>query len=103
MRKIHCYTDSLLEIYKKEFIRDTKKFFRASKLTVEHLGVPFTIKNEKFEIVGQQDAKELVCRNLEDGTLWNIDRVKVQFAILGDTNGFVGNGRRLKPLSEVTA
>ena len=86
MRKIFCHTDSLLESYLKEFDRDCSKFFRASKVTMEHLEVPFELKGEQWKVIGQIDFKEMACRNLGNNSIWAIDRVDVQRALIGETN-----------------
>jgi len=105
MRKIFCYTDSLLEVFYKDFVRDTDKFFRASKLTLEHMKVEFDYKGDKWKIIGLIDAKEMVCRNINNNSVWAIDRQEVQKAIMGDTNvDFTKQRERnLKPLAEEKA
>lgn len=105
MRRIFCYTEELLEIYYKEFVRDNGKFFRASKVTLEHMKESFKYKSSSWKILGQVDDREMVCKNLEDGTVWAIERMEVQKAILGDTNVDFNKqrNRRLKPLSEIDA
>lgn len=101
MRKIFCYTDSLLEVFYKDFVRDTDKFFRASKITLEHMKNEFEIKGNKWKIVGLIDAREMVCRNLNDNSVWAIDRQEVQRAIMGETNiDFTKKKRNLIPLAE---
>ena len=98
MRKIFCYSDSLLELYKKDYERDTHKFIRASKLEMEHLGVPFEFKGSTYELVGKVDDREVCCKK-DDGTMWAMDRIQVQRAIMGDTNKLFPGGRKLKPLN----
>lgn len=102
MRKIFCYTDSLLDLFYKDFERDCSKFFRASKVGLEHMDTVFEIKGEKYKIVGQVDSREMACRNLDTSSVWAIDRIEVQRAILGETNvDFTKDrSRKLKPLSE---
>jgi hypothetical protein len=102
MRKIFCYNDALLEVFYKEFERDNGKFFRASKVTLDHMKDPFTFKGNSWKIVGQVDDREMVCRNLDDNTVWAIERLDVQRAILGETNLDFNKlrNRKLKPLSE---
>ena len=97
MRKVHCYTDSLLAIYYKEFVRDTNKFFRASKLTLEHMNVEFSYKGSKWKIIGHMDAKEMVCRK-DDGEIWTIDRQEVQKAILGSPAAAPVKTKKMKPV-----
>jgi hypothetical protein len=98
MRKIFCYSDSLLELYYKDFERDCNKFFRASKITLEHMNTSFEHKGSTWKILGQIDDKEMVCRNLVDNTVWAIERTVVQRCILGETN-IVFEKRKLKPLN----
>jgi hypothetical protein len=100
MRKIACYTDSLLEVYYKEFVRDTDKFFRASKLTLEHMKESFSMKGENWKIIGQLDSKEMVCQNVETKAVYAIDRIEVQNAILGETKVDIPKERCLKPLKK---
>jgi hypothetical protein len=103
MRKIFCYTDSLLELFYKDFERDCSKFFRASKVGLEHMDTVFQIGGENYKIIGQVDGREMACRNLDTGGVWAIDRIEVQRAILGETNvDFTKDrSRKLKPLDSV--
>lgn len=103
MRKIFCYTDSLLELFYKDFERDCSKFFRASKVGLEHMDTPFEIAGQTYKIIGQVDSKEMACRNLETGNVWAIDRIDVQRALLGETNVDFTKDRsqKLKTLKKV--
>lgn len=101
MRKIFCYSDSLLEVYRKDYMRDTDKFFRASRLDKQHLGNKFKFKGSEYELIGRIDDRDVACRK-EDGTVWALDRISVQKAIMGESKiQFVGN-RRLKKIEPAT-
>ena len=100
MRKIFCHSPALLEMYYKEFERDASKFFRASKITLEHMDTEFTIKGEKWKVIGQVDFKEMVCKNVESGSIYAIDRIEVQRALIGETNIDFTKKRNLKPLAK---
>jgi len=86
MRKIFCHTPGLLDLYYRDFVRDTDKFFRASKITLEHMNVPFDYKGETWKVIGQIDEKEMACKNIENGSIWAIDRITVQRCLIGETN-----------------
>jgi hypothetical protein len=96
MRKIFCWTESLLEMYRRDFLRDTDKFFRASKVEVKHLEETFEHKGNKWQLVGQIDDKEMVCKNLDTETYWAIDRITVQRCLIGETN-FIFKKTATKP------
>jgi len=88
MRRIKVYSPGLLEMWHKDWIRDTNKFFRALEINDSHARKPFVKDGKIYELIGQVDDKELVCRRLnpegsDDGTLWAMPRFDVQYAILG--------------------
>jgi hypothetical protein len=97
MRKIFCYSDSLLEVYRKDYMRDTDKFFRASKLDKHHLGNKFKFKGSEYELIGRIDDRDVACRK-EDGTVWALDRISVQKAIMGESKVQYAGNRRLKKI-----
>lgn len=102
MRKIFCYTDSLLELFRRDFIRDTQKFFRASKITEAHLDVPFEHKSITWKLIGQTDDKEMICENLTTGGYFGIDRITVQRCLLGEEVAVPKSSyQKMKPVKKI--
>jgi|694.fasta_scaffold12674_25 hypothetical protein len=99
MRKIFCFTDSLLEVYRKDYERDTNKFFRASRLGMEHLGTKFQHKGSEYELIGRIDDRDVCCRK-DDGTMWALDRITVQRYIIGETNVQFEGNRKLRKIEK---
>jgi hypothetical protein len=100
MRKIHCYTPGLLDLFEKDYIRDTNKFIRASRLEKEHLGVKFKLKSSEYTLIGRVDDKDLACLK-DDGSYWAIERILVQRIIIGETNSsYVSSSRRLRKIEK---
>ena len=73
MRKINVYSQSLIDMYVKDFRIDTFKFIRAMTLKLEHLGKTFQYKNVDYELVGKVNDKELCCKKISDNTIWAIE------------------------------
>lgn len=101
MRKIFCYTPELLETFRKDFIRDTQKFFRASRITESHLETPFELKGNMWQLVGQADEKEMVCKNLDNNSYWAIERMVVQRCLIGEVETKrIESPQKMKPVKK---
>jgi len=100
MRKINVYSDSLLELFSKDFWQDCQKFIRAMDVKMEHVGVPFMIKTTEYKLQGKVNDKELSCWKSDDHTLWAIEYRTVQDALLSKKRTVYLSERQLNKLDK---
>lgn len=82
LRKINVFSPSLIEQWKKDFIRDTYKFIRSLKLNSNHLEKQFEMNGEMYKFMGLYDGRDAVVQNISNGTMWFGSKHDIEKCIL---------------------
>jgi len=81
MQKRH-FRESILNVYRKEFLRDTAKFIRASRLLPEHLDTEMEFKGARVLFKGFIDDETAVIEDLDNKCHWILNKKEFEKAIL---------------------
>lgn len=81
MQKRH-FRESILNVYRKEFLRDTAKFIRASRLLPEHLDTEMEFKGARVHFKGFIDDETVVIEDLDNKCHWILNRKEFEKAVL---------------------
>lgn len=69
------FREGALQMYRKEFLRDSAKFIRASRLTIEHLDSEMEYKGARMVLKGfTLDGDCVVVDDLDNDCHWLINR-----------------------------
>lgn len=81
-REIKKPTDSLLEYYRNQFIRNQSKWIRLSKLTPDHLDTEFKIGKTKYWLRGSINPTEFIIEEVDKSKFFIVDSPRVNNIIL---------------------
>ena len=81
MQKRH-FRESLLDLYRKEFLRDAAKFIRASRLLPEHLDTEIQFKGARVIFKGFIDDDTVVIEDLDNSCHWILNRKEFEKEVL---------------------
>lgn len=75
MKRLKYPTPVLVELWKKNFLRDTNKFAKSTHLLPEDYMAEFTDhKGEKWRILGVIEGKDMPCEKISTGEVFIWDR-----------------------------
>jgi len=81
-KEIKKPSDSMMDHYRQQFIRNQNKWMRRSKLTPEHLDAEFKLEKKKYQLRGSFDPTQFIIEENGSGKFFMVDSDRVDKAIL---------------------
>jgi hypothetical protein len=85
MKRMKYPTPALADLWKKNFLRDTKKFAKSTHLEPEDFLAEFTdVDGEAWRILGSMEGKDIPCEKISTGDVFIWDRWDVSNLVRPD-------------------